>query len=181
MNLIGYSIVFYLLIVNSYASVLIAHHVWTWFPYKKDTPQCLVGVTWIVKGTAKAPDLVLFKLNTLRGNKTVFLTSSVRKSGPVLFILESPPRGGGGGWEIRSKALLVLHSRPQTKIIIWINPESRMNKDSLIKHSKYTFSTSWSSRLFLIQYQFLALTYRTYVFRFNLWDRGKVSINFSNV
>ena len=28
--LIGYIIVFYLLIVNSYASVHIAHHVWTW-------------------------------------------------------------------------------------------------------------------------------------------------------
>ena len=26
----------------------------------------------------------------------MFLTSSVRMSGPVLFILESPPRGGGG-------------------------------------------------------------------------------------
>ena len=30
-NLIGYISVFYLLIENSYASVHIAHHVWTWY------------------------------------------------------------------------------------------------------------------------------------------------------
>ena len=29
-NLIGYITIFYLLIENSYASVHIAHHVWTW-------------------------------------------------------------------------------------------------------------------------------------------------------
>ena len=42
-NLIGYIIVCYLLIVNSYASVHIAHQVWTWFNIVK---QFFLRITW---------------------------------------------------------------------------------------------------------------------------------------